>query len=54
MTLDFDVWFAMREKKIPAQHLKEIVWADFKGQGLSKQELAATYDAAMLRYGVKL
>lgn len=54
MAINFDVWFAMRERKIPKQHLREIVWADFKGQGLSKSETPATYDAALLRYGIQL
>jgi hypothetical protein len=54
MTVDFDVWFAMREKKIPSQHLREIIWADFRGQGLSKQETLETFDKALARYGVKL
>ena len=51
---DFNVWFALREKRIPKQHLKEIVWADFRGQGLSGQETLATYDRALTRYGVTL
>ena len=54
MTVDFNVWFAMREKKIPSQHLREIIWADFKGRGLSKKELLATYDDALVKYGVTL
>lgn len=54
MTVEFNVWFAMREKKIPAQHLREILWADFQGQGLSKKETVAAYDAALVKYGVKL
>lgn len=53
-TVEFNVWFAMREKKIPAQHLREIIWADFAGQGLSKRETVANYDAALAKYGVKL
>lgn len=53
-TVDFNVWFAMREKKIPAQHMREIIWADFKGQGLSAKETVAVYDAALTKYGVKL
>jgi hypothetical protein len=44
----------MREKKIPMQHLPEIILADFKGQGLSKKETIAVYDAALVKYGVKL
>ena len=54
MVFDFNVWFAMREKKIPGQHLREIIWADFKGQGLSSKETLATYDKALIKYGVKL
>ena len=53
-TVEFNVWFAMREKRIPAQHLREIIWADFQGQGLSKRESVATFDAALAKYGVKL
>lgn len=53
-TVGFDVWFAMREKKIPARHMREIIWADFKGQGLSKNETIATFDAALAKYGVTL
>jgi hypothetical protein len=54
MPVEFNVWYAMREKKIPAQHLREIIWADFKGQGLSKRETVAAYDAGLAKYGVKL
>lgn len=54
MTVDFYVWFAMREKKIPVQHLQEIIWADFKGQGLSKKETLEVFDAALAKYGIKL
>ena len=53
-TVSFDVWFAMREKKIPGQHLREIIWADFKGQGLSKRETLAVYDAGLAKYGITL
>ena len=53
-TVEFNVWFAMREKKIPAQHLREIIWADFRGRGLSDKETLATYDDALAKYGVKL
>ena len=52
--VSFEVWFAMREKKVPAQHLREIIWADFRGRGLSKKETVDTYDAALAEYGVKL
>ena len=53
-TVAFNVWFAMREKRIPARHLREIIWADFKGQGLSNTETVAAFDAALAKYGVKL
>ncbi len=53
-TVEFNVWFAMREKRIPTQHLREIIWADFRGQGLSLRETVATFDAALTKYGVKL
>lgn len=53
-TVAFNVWFAMREKKIPARHLREIIWADFKGQGLSNNETIAVFDEALVKYGVKL
>lgn len=52
--IEFNVWFAMREKKIPPQHMREIIWADFKGRGLKPKETLATYDAALLKYGLKL
>jgi hypothetical protein len=52
--VDFDVWFALREKKIPTQHLREIIWADFRGRGLLAKETISTYDGALAMYGVKL
>lgn len=52
--VEFEVWFAMREKRIPPQHLREIIWADFKGRGLGKTATVEAYDAALAAYGVKL
>jgi len=52
--IDFNVWFAMREKRIPPQHMREIIWADFKGQGLFLKETLATYDRALANYGITL
>lgn len=52
--VDFNVWFAMRAKKIPGQHLREVIWADFKGRGLTSKETLSTYDDALRRYGVEL
>lgn len=53
-TVEFNVWFAMRERKIPSQHLREIIWADFRGQGVSGRETVADFDAALAKYGIKL
>lgn len=52
--VDFNVWFAMREKRIPKQHLKEIIWADFRGQGMAGKESLEDYDDALATYGIKL
>lgn len=53
-TVDFNVWFAMREKKIPTNHLREIIWADFRGQGCLPKESLAVFDEALANYGIKL
>jgi hypothetical protein len=50
----FDVWWALTEEKIPKQHLKEIIRADFKGRGLSHMETMASYTAALKAYGVTI
>jgi hypothetical protein len=52
--VDFDAWWAMNEKKIPVQHYKEIVLADFKARGLTLKEPMASYSEALKKYGVKL
>lgn len=52
--VDFDGWWAVRSKQIPAQHRKEIVKADFIGRGLSDKESMESYDAALNKYGIKL
>jgi hypothetical protein len=52
--LAFDAWWAMKEKKIPVQHRKEIIWADFRARGLSTKETMQSYNDALKRYGVKL
>lgn len=53
-TVDFDAWWAMNEKKIPEQHRKEIVLADFRARGLSTKETMQSYHDALKKYGVKL
>ncbi len=52
--IDFDAWWAMNEKKIPPQHLKEIVKADFRARGLSLKEPMQAYNEALGKYGLKL
>lgn len=54
MKLDFDAWWALREKKVPQHHMKEIILADFKARKLSLKETMSTYDEALRKYGVKL
>ena len=49
----FDAWYALRGSSIPAQHMKEILRADFKARGLSDMETLQRYDAALVQYGVK-
>ena len=45
---------ALREAAIPRQHKKEILLADFMGQGLKVKATVADFDKALARYGVKL
>jgi hypothetical protein len=51
---DFDTWFSMRESKLARQHRKEIIKADFTARGLKQCESLADFDAALVKYGVKL
>jgi len=52
--VSFDEWYAMRSAAIPKVHRKEVLKADFKGQGLGASADLARYDQALERYGVKL
>ena len=54
MRVDFDAWWAINENKIPVQHRKEIVLADFRARGLSLKETLQSYNEGLKRYGVKL
>ena len=54
MMVDFDAWWAMVENKIPVQHRKEIILADFGARGLTKRETMQAYHNALNKYGVKL
>jgi hypothetical protein len=52
--VDFEAWWAVVSKKMPSQHRKEIVMADFTSRGLSKKESTGVYNKALEQYGVKL
>lgn len=52
--IDFDGWWAARAAKIPPQHHKEIIKADFRGRGLSMMETMEDFDEALKEYGIKL
>lgn len=51
---DFDTWYAARHLKIPQQHRKEVLKADFRGRGLKEPASMQDYDEALQKYGVKL
>lgn len=52
--VDFDSWYAMRKAKIPSVHHKEIIKADFNGQGLPETVTIDAFDAALKKYGVDI
>lgn len=52
--VSFDSWYHMRKTKIPKQHLKEILAADFKARGLGKEATMEEFDKALKLYGIKL
>jgi hypothetical protein len=52
--VDFDAWFAAREAKIPPQHRKEILKADFKARGVPTIATMSAFDEALRKYGVTL
>lgn len=52
--VSFDSWHHLRSSKIPKQHLKEIIAADFKSRGLGKEATMEEFDKALKLYGVKL
>lgn len=54
MKVDFDAWWAMVERKIPAAHRKEVIWADMRSRGLSSRESLAAYHEGLEKYGLKL
>jgi len=50
----FEAWWALMQKRMPPNHHKEIVMADFRARGLSMQEPMAVFEKALADYGVKL
>ena len=52
--ISFETWWFMRSSRIPRIHAKEIVAIDFKSRGLGKLETVEDFDAALVKYGVKL
>ena len=52
--VSYDSWYHQRSTKIPKQHLKEIIMADFTSRGLGKEATMEEYDKALKLYGVKL
>lgn len=52
--VSFDSWYHQRKNKIPKQHMKEVLAADFKSRGLGVEATMEEYDKALNIYGVKL
>ena len=52
--VSFDSWYHQRKNKIPKQHMKEILAADFKSRGLGQEATMEEYDKALKLYGIKL
>jgi hypothetical protein len=52
--VEFNAWFASRSKKIPAQHHREVLKADFKARGLGAMASMEDFDQALRKYGIKL
>ena len=52
--VSFDSWYHQRKGKIPKQHLKEIIAADFKSRGLKGEATMEEFDKALKLYGIKL
>ena len=52
--MSFDSWYHQRKSKIPKQHLKEILKADFEARGVKSESTVEEFDRALKLYGVKL
>ena len=52
--VECDYWWALRKDQLgQPMHIKEIVWADMKGRGLSKEESLDSWDKAARIFGLK-
>jgi len=52
--VSFDSWYHQRKSKIPKQHRKEILLADFSSRGVGSEATAEEYDKALKLYGIEL
>lgn len=52
--VSYDSWYHQRKHKIPKQHAKEIIWADFTARGVKESATIEEFDKALELYGVKL
>lgn len=54
-TMTFDQWWmTVNGKKSLKPWMKEIVWADFKARGKTKNETEESYNKALELFGIKL
>jgi len=53
-TMNFNSWYHQHKHLIPKQHLKEIIWADFRARGTKEVSTVEEFNRALSLYGVKL
>jgi hypothetical protein len=50
--VSFDAWWMVASKRLNLKGwLKEIIWADFKGRGLSEKETIQRYEEGLKLFG---
>lgn len=53
--ISYDQWWMLANKKKAFRpHLKEVIYADFKGRGLTKSETAERYYEALRKFGYEI
>lgn len=52
--VSYNSWYHQRKHKIPKQHVKEVIWADFVARGVKDLATVEEFDKALELYGVKL